>query len=184
MTLLLDFHPMRIGKNYLAGNCDPILDNNYIHVLYIHGVERIIYQYYKDLCENIFTCAIKITIERIRNLNLKGKFEVSNFNSLPYATRANTCDPCSYEGCDCNWTPDPYENENNCLGNQTSMPTYKPTINNTCIDNSCRDINPNQSTNDDDGNNNNNFCLKKLCYLLIFKRNLSGLLNCININGY
>ena len=33
---------------------------------------------------DVSSLAIKITIERIRNLNLKGKFEVSNFNSLPY----------------------------------------------------------------------------------------------------
>ncbi len=33
---------------------------------------------------DVSSLAIKITMERIRNLNLKGKFEVSNFNSLPY----------------------------------------------------------------------------------------------------
>ena len=33
---------------------------------------------------DVSSIAIKITIERIRNLNLKGKFEVSYFNSLPY----------------------------------------------------------------------------------------------------
>ena len=46
--------------------------------------ELLIKQGYQVYGSDVSAAAIKMTIERIRMLNLKGKFEVSYFNSLPY----------------------------------------------------------------------------------------------------
>ena len=46
--------------------------------------ELLIKQGYQVYGCDVSANAIKMTIERIRKLNLKGKFEVSYFNSLPY----------------------------------------------------------------------------------------------------
>ena len=46
--------------------------------------ELLIKQGYQVYGCDVSAAAIKMTMERIRMLNLKGKFEVSYFNSLPY----------------------------------------------------------------------------------------------------